>query len=56
MGPGNGAELVQMINAGEGHKLLQVTLIGAPSLRVVNIGEPSHCRRNGGQLLKLRSR
>lgn len=54
MGTGNSPEILRPIDAGKLHEAAQIIFIRAPCLRIIDIGEPSDCRRHLAQVVILR--
>ena len=54
MGPGDGPKILRPIDADKLHEAAQVIFIGAPRLRIIDIGEPFDRRRHIAQLVILR--
>ena len=50
------AEILRQLNAGKLHEAAQVVLVGAPRLRIVDVGEPLDLGRDLRQLTELLGR
>ena len=53
MSAGNFPKFIRPLDAGEHHEIFQCISIGAPSLRIIDIGEPFDHQRNISEAMEV---